>query len=179
MTDLFTSGSLYWIGERKVREANGDSRAVIEVVTWRETFSRLLHPFRRYPPGRGLCDMSGRPLFRFESKTGDFRTWMKVLDLDGTVIARVDRIGSKLTRFKHRFTIQDASGTEIGRIDNPRLGYEFVIYTAGDRCVASAHIVRQSYWETRYEGGTDFPWPQITAAFFLSVGFLMATPGVP
>jgi hypothetical protein len=71
--------------------------------------------------------------------------WWKVLNIDGSLIARIDRLGGDF-RFKSRYTILDPSNVEIGRIDNPRLGVEFVVYDREDSAMATGVLRGESTW---------------------------------
>lgn len=118
---------------------------------------------------------SDEALFAFQYKTGNFRSWLKVLSTDGSLLARIDRIGSRF-RFKSRYAIHDPSGTQIGRIDNPRIGVEFVVYDADDDTMATGTVRGQWTWSVERKAVTDPPWPEIIAAFFLSITWLKRSP---
>jgi hypothetical protein len=118
---------------------------------------------------------SGETLFAFQYKASNFRSWLKVLDIDGSLIARIDRIGSRF-HFKSRYTVRDAAGAEIGRIDNPKLGVEFVIHARDDVVMATGVLRGQSTWVVERKNVPDMPWPEITAAFFLSITWMKRSP---
>ena len=123
--------------------------------------------FRRgpIPP---VTTPDGTPLFSYEQKVGAFKNWLKIRSPDNQLIARIDQIGNLFTAFKRRYTIREASGAEIGRIDNPRLRAEFVVFDGDGTCVARGIRQGQFAWEVSREAERDSPWPEITAAFFMS-----------
>jgi hypothetical protein len=127
----------------------------------------LTAAFRRDPiPPVTAAD--GTPLFSYEKKVGRFKNWLKIYGPDRRLIVRIDQIGTMFTAMKRRYTIRDASGAEIGRIDNPRLGLEFVVLDGDGALVARGTKRDQDGWEVSRPAVRDSPWPEVVAAFFMS-----------
>jgi hypothetical protein len=159
------------LGER------GEPLARVTGSPWRWWLGRLLSIDRS--PRMVITDPAGTPLFGFTSKQGSFRSWIKVFDPDGALIARLDRDGTIFTKWRERFTIRDASGVEIGKVDNPRHGYEFVLLDHAGTRIAQG-VRREVYaWEVRRDAapaGPATPWPELTIAFFFCVLTLIHRP---
>lgn len=127
----------------------------------------LTSVFRRgpIPP---VTSPDGTPLFSYEKKVGSFKNWLKIYGPDHELLVRIDQIGNQFTAMKRRYTIRDATGTQIGRIDNPRLGQEFVVLDDAGTPIARGVRRGEDGWEVSRPVVRDSPWPEIAAAFFMS-----------
>lgn len=130
----------------------------------RETLTGML----RRDPVPPVTAPDGTPLFSYETKIGRFKNRLTVFDPDHRPIVRIDQVGNLFTTMKRRYTIHDASGAEIGRIDNPRLGREFVVLDGDGATVAKGIKRDQDGWEVIRSAVRDSPWPELVAAFFMS-----------
>lgn len=166
MTDWRSAPITYMGGTSAIRDERGQPLAVVHGQTWGEWFAYLLS--RNSSPFYRVVGPDGMPLFSLDKKVGSFRSWVKVMGPDLALVARIDRIGTIFTSFKRRYAIRDASGVEIGRIDSPVMGYEFVVLDAAGTCVARGTRRGQSSWEVRRDVVMESPWPELTAAFFIS-----------
>lgn len=126
----------------------------------------LTSVFRRQVPP--VTSPDGTPLFSYKTKVGSFKNWLKIYDPDHELLVRIDQIGNRFTALKRRYTIRDATGTQIGRIDNPRLRQEFVVLDVAGTLVARGVRRGEEGWEVSRPAVRDSPWPEIAAAFFLS-----------
>lgn len=168
MSDWRTAPVWYVKDGRRILDDRGEPLAVVSVQGRRELLSFLLS--RNRTPERSLTDAAGAPLLRYTTKVGDFTSWLKVVDSGGTPIGRIDRNGTIFTAFKDRFTVRDASGAEIGRIDNPVKAHEFVFLDHAGARIARGLRVEEDSWDVQREtAAIAGPWPEFTAAFFLSV----------
>jgi hypothetical protein len=167
---------LFYAAEDRSRILNDRAEPIAVIVgQGRSEFLSFLLSRNRTPDYR-VTDPSGEALFRFQYKTGDFRSWLKVMHADGSLIARIDRIGTRFTTFKSRFVVRGSSGEELGRIDNPVLGHEFVINDHAGTRMARGVRHGQSTWSVQRENVAEGFWPEIAAAFFLSITWLMRSP---
>src|SRR4051794_39683792 len=92
---------LYYAAEDRHRIVNerGEPIAVIAGQHWSDWLSFLLSLNRT--PAYKVTAPTGEALFAFQYKTGDFRSWLKVMNADGELISRIDRIGARF-KFKSK-----------------------------------------------------------------------------
>jgi hypothetical protein len=145
-----------------------NDRDEVLAVAPRPGLRELLTAVFRPGPIPPVTAPDGTPLFSYETKVGSFKNWLKIYGPDHRLIVRIDQIGNLFTAMKRRYTIRDATGTEIGRIDNPRLGHEFLVLDGDGTPVARGIRRGQEGWEISRPAVRDSPWPEIAAAFFMS-----------
>jgi hypothetical protein len=152
------------IGGAEVLDEDGRVLASRPSLGWADL--RAVFRLRRSPTE--VVGPHGIVVFAYETKIGPLTNWLKVRDPNGALIARIDQIGNLFTAFRRRYTIRDASGAEIGRIDSPRIKVEYVVLDGDGQCVARGVRRGESGWQVEREVVKDSPWPEIVTAFFLS-----------
>jgi hypothetical protein len=159
------------VQKRSIVDERGRPLAALFDPPWREWFSGIFSRDRK--PGLDVRDPSEVSLFRYDYKAGDLRTWVKVMDADGAPITRIDRKATRFTSVKARFVIRDASGLEIGGIENPTLGQEFIVLDHSGTRIAGGTRQGLTEWRVQWEHEAAGPWPELVAAFFLCVDTLL------
>lgn len=161
MTDLSSTFS-YRTTDKQIIDSAGN------VVGERERRSGI----RALIVSQMIVDTTGRPLFKVVCRTSTISGRVDVFTPEGAPVVRIK--GTAFFGFPREYTIRDGSGLVIGRIE--RVGFtggEFrLLDNAGH---LRAHGVRTGRLEGRecaveIQRGQPLvsPWPELTAAFFLS-----------
>lgn len=157
------SAPICLIGGSKIVDDRDDVLVIPPRLSLRIMLTSVLR--RQVPP---VTSPAGTPLFSYKTKVSTFRNWLKIYDPDHELLVRIDQIGNQFTALKRRYTIRDATGTQIGRIDNPRLRQEYVVFDDAGTLVARGVRRGEDGWEVSRPTVRDSPWPETVAAFFLS-----------
>jgi hypothetical protein len=119
-----------------------------------------------------VVDATGQRLFKVVCRTGRISARVDVFTPEGASVAQIR--GSAFLRQPREFTIQDGSGSVVGRIERTTwIGREYRLLDADGRL--RAHGVRTgrkegTEWAVEFQDGQPLasPWPELTAAYFLS-----------
>lgn len=127
-----------------------------------------------------IVDAAGRPLFRVVCRTSRSTGQVDVFTPEDTPVAHIK--GKSFFSRPRKFTIRDGSGLVIGRIEAPWLGSEggllgelLLLDNEGHLRVRGVRA-NGAEWAVKIQGDQPLagPWPQLTAAFFLSRSALNA-----
>lgn len=118
-----------------------------------------------------IVDAAGGPLFRVVCHTSRSTGQVDVFTPEGTPVARIK--GKSFFSRPRKFTIRDGSGSVIGRIEEPwsqLLGGGASLLDHEGRPQAHGVIAGTTQWAVEIRGGQPLasPWPELTAAYFMS-----------
>jgi uncharacterized protein YxjI len=118
-----------------------------------------------------IVDATGQPLLKVLCRIGQVTRRVDVFTPQDDPVAHIK--GKAFFSRPRKFTIRDGSGSVIGRIEGTWIGWEFRLLDNEGRLRArgvKTGLKDGKEWAVEIQDGQPLasPWPELTAAFFLS-----------